>query len=201
MLICAIRSVHNIRIERLWVDFTRGIGGKWRLFFEDLESTGGLDVDSDEHVWLLHYLFLDDLNCEILEWAEVWNNHKITTPGLEAMSPKALKLQSITLHGIRGILEPIPEDEVEEYGIDWDAYEDSRIRTHHDRHNAIDAQGVEPLETQRPAQHTVVEVQEPDCPLDADQLVELQSYLQNLRKVDRKNRWILALAFCRTVLL
>ncbi|KAG1856404.1 hypothetical protein DFJ58DRAFT_659478, partial [Suillus subalutaceus] len=35
-------SVHNIRIERLWVDFTQGIGSKWKSFFQDLEATSGL---------------------------------------------------------------------------------------------------------------------------------------------------------------
>ncbi|KAJ7784843.1 hypothetical protein DFH07DRAFT_714418, partial [Mycena maculata] len=35
-------SVHNIRIERLWVDFTRGVGKKWHRFFHELETTYGL---------------------------------------------------------------------------------------------------------------------------------------------------------------
>ncbi|KAJ7605090.1 hypothetical protein FB45DRAFT_706677, partial [Roridomyces roridus] len=37
-----VRSVHNIRIERLWVDFTRGIASKWVDFFFELELYYGL---------------------------------------------------------------------------------------------------------------------------------------------------------------
>ncbi|KAJ6473103.1 hypothetical protein C8R45DRAFT_1163534, partial [Mycena sanguinolenta] len=35
-------SVHNIRIERLWVDWTNGVGRKWVNFFYELEVTCGL---------------------------------------------------------------------------------------------------------------------------------------------------------------
>ncbi|KAJ7306876.1 hypothetical protein DFH08DRAFT_720405, partial [Mycena albidolilacea] len=35
-------SVHNIRIERLWVDWTNGVGRKWVNFFYELEVSGGL---------------------------------------------------------------------------------------------------------------------------------------------------------------
>ncbi|KAK7696059.1 hypothetical protein QCA50_000700 [Cerrena zonata] len=193
------RSVHNIRIERLWVDFTRGIGKEWKIFFDTLESTAGLNVDSDEHIWLIHYLFLEELNAEILVWAEVWNNHKITTPGIGSKSPKELKLWSITLHGTRGITDPIPEGELSEYGIDWDDHDNPALAAHHDRFNPTNAQVNGPLVTQRPEAHTVVEVEEPNCPLHATQLAGLTEYLQSLGDTyhDRKMRWILALAFCR----
>ncbi|KAG2063454.1 hypothetical protein BDR04DRAFT_1037928, partial [Suillus decipiens] len=71
------RSVHNIRIERLWVDFTQGIGSKWKSFFQDLEATSGLDTDNIHHIhiWLLHYLFLETLCKEVHGWAKAWNNH------------------------------------------------------------------------------------------------------------------------------
>lgn len=69
------RSVHNICIERLWVDFTQGIGSKWKSFFQDLEATSDLDTDNIHHIWLLHYLFLETLCKEVHGWAEAWNNH------------------------------------------------------------------------------------------------------------------------------
>ncbi|KAI0371588.1 hypothetical protein BV20DRAFT_1051599 [Pilatotrama ljubarskyi] len=56
------RSVHNIRIERLWVDVTSGFGSKWKEFFHQLEAQHGLNVDNDAHVWLLHHLFLEAIN-------------------------------------------------------------------------------------------------------------------------------------------
>ncbi|KAH9918454.1 uncharacterized protein B0H18DRAFT_912789, partial [Fomitopsis serialis] len=36
------RSVHNTRVERLWYDFTRGVGQKWKNFFLQLEHNAGL---------------------------------------------------------------------------------------------------------------------------------------------------------------
>jgi hypothetical protein len=62
LLTCAHRSVHNIRIERLWFDFTSGVGAKWKIFFQDLEYQAGLDPELPGHIWLIHYLFLNALN-------------------------------------------------------------------------------------------------------------------------------------------
>ncbi|KAF5339525.1 hypothetical protein D9611_011449 [Ephemerocybe angulata] len=58
------RSVHNIRIERLWKDYYIGLIDKWYHFFHDLEAFYGLDVDNPIHLWLLHHLFLPALNEE-----------------------------------------------------------------------------------------------------------------------------------------
>ena len=64
----SFRSVHNIRIERLWFDFTAGIGSKWKMFFQELEYQAELDVDLPSHIWLIHYLFLDSLNQDIITY-------------------------------------------------------------------------------------------------------------------------------------
>jgi hypothetical protein len=69
------RSVHNICIERLWVEVKWIIVTKWKPFFGGLEAHHGLRVDSATHIWLLHHLFLESLNNDIQEWAEHWNAH------------------------------------------------------------------------------------------------------------------------------
>jgi hypothetical protein len=61
-LIVLCRSVHNIRIERLWVDITSGFGKKWHDFFTVLESREGLNTNLDAHIWLIHHLFLQFIN-------------------------------------------------------------------------------------------------------------------------------------------
>src|SRR5258708_37891859 len=81
------RSVHNICIERLWVNFTQGIGSKWKNFFQDLEATSGLDADNIHHIWLLYFLFLEMLNQEVHGWAEAWNSHRMSTPEHGMASP------------------------------------------------------------------------------------------------------------------
>ena len=51
-----LRSVHNIRIERLWVDVTAKVGARWASTFRYLEQHMGLDINSANHIWLLHHL-------------------------------------------------------------------------------------------------------------------------------------------------
>jgi hypothetical protein len=73
--------VHNIRIERLWVDVTRGFGTKWKVFFQMLESNHGLDLDKDAHIWLLHFLFLGYINSDADAWMRAWNMHTLSHQG------------------------------------------------------------------------------------------------------------------------
>ena len=60
------RSVYNSQIERVWYDVTKGFGEKWKEFFTDLEANEGLDVDNPAHLWLLHHLFLNNINQDAL---------------------------------------------------------------------------------------------------------------------------------------
>jgi len=55
---------------------------------QNLELQNGLYHDLDAHIWLLHYLYLQAINKDALEWAEGWNNHKISVHGECLQSPK-----------------------------------------------------------------------------------------------------------------
>ena len=78
------RSVHNIWIEPLWVDWTSGVGAKWKTFFQGLEIHHGLDSENPAHIWLLHHLFLHIINHEAMEWVNSWNSHVVCySPTLE----------------------------------------------------------------------------------------------------------------------
>ncbi|KAG2142144.1 hypothetical protein BD769DRAFT_1345513 [Suillus cothurnatus] len=202
------RSVHNIRIERLWVDFTNGIGSKWKKFFQDLELGSGLDADNPHHIWLVHYLFLTTLNSEIHVWAETWNNHRMSTAEHGITSPHQLRYLSMLQHGARGF-EPhtfhAPEDilegdSLEEYGIDWDAIDSSRIRSHHDTSNQLDNLANNPFIAYRPDMLNEVNVDEPNCPLSPAQLEQLHAYLWQFpddgQNVTRRSLWEHALAKC-----
>jgi hypothetical protein len=74
---CLFRSVHNSRIERLWYDWTQGVGRKWKGFFINLETTEGCNHNNPTHIWLLHHLFLPAINEDANEWVEAWNAHVI----------------------------------------------------------------------------------------------------------------------------
>ncbi|KAG9016296.1 hypothetical protein FRB90_003400 [Tulasnella sp. 427] len=113
------RSVHNVRIERLWVDVTAQFGRKWADFFTLLEINHGLDVNNTRHLWLLHYLFLSDINADCAFFAEAWNRHKIKNKGQPARSPSDMFFFDMITNGLRGDL--LPAEDLTTYGIDWEA--------------------------------------------------------------------------------
>ena len=81
LLTPAYRSIHNVRIERLLVDVTAQFGNKWSEFFTSLELHCGLDIGNRNHIWLLQYLFLADINAEADFFEESWNFHRIQMRG------------------------------------------------------------------------------------------------------------------------
>ncbi|KAG1852846.1 hypothetical protein DFJ58DRAFT_660990 [Suillus subalutaceus] len=207
------RSVHNIRIERLWVDWTSGVGSKWKTFFQNLEVHDGLDPELPSHIWLLHHLFLNIINTEGLQWANSWNAHTMTLPGQRNDSPHALRFFSIISGGGRGIdahgnvlphFQPIVDDltpeEIDEYGIDWEAYDDHHIRHHNVEENPPDHLQNNPFIAHWPEQHNIVEVEVPGCPLNVQQLAFLDNYTQGLPVETMNERhalWVVALGICQ----
>ncbi|KAF8218161.1 hypothetical protein K438DRAFT_19621 [Mycena galopus ATCC 62051] len=71
------RSVHNVRIEQLWVNVTAQVGATWDNHFTRLEVWYGLDINNVAHIWLLHLLFLGTINTQLPFFAESWNQHCI----------------------------------------------------------------------------------------------------------------------------
>jgi hypothetical protein len=201
------RSVHNIRIERLWCDVTQGFGAKWKIFFQGLEIHNGLIVDRDAHIWLLHHLFLPAINSDAEEWSDAWNNHSLSFRGERQRSPADMYLFGMIQNGPRGIhIDDEEVDDIEAYGIDWEDYDDDRILNHHNQGNPVDNQGDNPFsaDSHRPAAENMsrVDVVEPGCPLTADQLQYLDSQLETLPYIHdrsmemRRLIWISALNIC-----
>ena len=168
--------MHNIRIERLWVNFTAGVGAKWKSIFQDLEAHDDLDADDPTHIWLLHHLFLDAINQDIEEWVGAWNNHIMTIQGQPSRSSCDMFFFGLIEDGPRGLEmgddrdiedEHIDEADIAGYGIDWEDLADVRILAHHDAANQVDG-----LPDDEAAGHHVppnmaaaVVVDEPDCPV------------------------------------
>ena len=148
------------------MDFTAGIGGKWKRFFQDLSVVAGFDPDNPSHIWLLHFLFLDALNQEIQEWANAWNQHKLSLEGERNKSPAELRAFSLMEHGPWGFDQPV--DDIQEYGIDWESYHDSRIQQHHLQENTQEP--ANPFVSHRPESHPHVEIDEIANPLTSTQM-------------------------------
>ncbi|KZV62873.1 hypothetical protein PENSPDRAFT_710703 [Peniophora sp. CONT] len=75
----SISSTRNVRIERLWVDVGEQFGRSWRAFFLRLERLHGLDAKDPAHLWLIHGLFLDEIDQDCLQFKDDWNHHPIST--------------------------------------------------------------------------------------------------------------------------
>lgn len=213
LILCLNRSVHNVRIERLWRDLTEGLGAKWKNFFYTLELHDGLDRDSDSHMWLLHYLFLNSINQEAQAWAGAWNDHTLTIRGERQRSPRDMFFFGMIEKGMRGFEDLGDNDDTEEvedldsYGIDWEAYEDDTLLTHHNIHNpAVPGSDSEnPFQTHSPRHLSHVVVENPKCPFNGEQLTRFVDALNNLSvqpAVDMDGRrllWVSALEICNSI--
>ena len=74
-------SVHNQRIERLWVDLRRVLVSYYTRLFSHLENAGVLDRLNEVHLFALHYVFLPRINRGIDEFVLDWNNHPLSSAG------------------------------------------------------------------------------------------------------------------------
>ena len=81
-----VRSTHNTRIERLWLECGRHFARGWRAFFTRLERLHFLDRGNPHHIWLLHTLFLDEIQEDCDEFCKHWNSHPLSGKG-GSMSP------------------------------------------------------------------------------------------------------------------
>ncbi|KAF7297059.1 hypothetical protein MIND_00938700 [Mycena indigotica] len=167
------RSVHNTRIERLWLDWTQGLGLKWYDFFMDLEQHYGLDVDEDLHMWLLHHLFLDAINAEATEWVKTWNFHIMQIRGEPNRSPADMFLFGLVEEGVRGLGIDMPD--LASYGVDHEAQRDLGIMNHFFDHN--------PQERSEliPDRLNAVVCESPQCPLPSHLASGLRQQLEMVR--------------------
>ena len=93
----ATKSVHNQRIERLWVDVYLAVTQIYLTVFLVLERSGALDVSNELHLACLHYVFLPRINQHLKKLCEGWNNHPLSTEKI--MSPNQL-----WIHGLHRIV-------------------------------------------------------------------------------------------------
>lgn len=73
------RSVHNQRIERLWVEVKNNVVSYYRNVFYFLEQCQLLDPVNELHLFALHYIFLPRINRTLGELSVSWNNHPLST--------------------------------------------------------------------------------------------------------------------------
>ncbi|KAI6004527.1 hypothetical protein F5J12DRAFT_722334 [Pisolithus orientalis] len=80
-------STQNCHIEHLWVKVGSQFARCWCAFFAQLECVHMLDIENPLHIWLLHTLFLNDINHDYQVFWEEWNCHPMDGAGTNNKSP------------------------------------------------------------------------------------------------------------------
>ncbi len=107
-------SVHNQRIERLWVDVYRCVVKIYVTIFLLLEDQFGLDISNNIYLFCLHLVYIPRINKSLRIWVDGWNNHAIRSE--HNLTPHQLYTVGMMESGLRGY-----EDvniNPREYGID-----------------------------------------------------------------------------------
>ena len=109
------RSVHNVRIERLWRETNRVVTAFYKDIFHFLEDSCLLDSNSELDLFALHYIYLPRINASLEQFVEQWNFHGIRTAGYQ--SPMALWHAGTINTMDDAVLNCGPES----YGIDFES--------------------------------------------------------------------------------
>jgi hypothetical protein len=72
-------SVHNQRIERLWVDVGRCVISYFKDVFIYMENNGILDPDNVVDLIALEFVFTPKINRNLDEFVSQWNNHPLSS--------------------------------------------------------------------------------------------------------------------------
>ena len=72
-------STSNQRIERLWRDVFRCVCHFFYFTFYAMEQSGILDVENPIHIFTLHLVFTSRINTALTEFANMFNNHRLST--------------------------------------------------------------------------------------------------------------------------
>ena len=75
------KSVHNIRIERLWRDVFCKVANKFYHIFSIMESNNILDIENHTHLAALHHVFGQRIQNALTIWKNAHNNHPLRTEG------------------------------------------------------------------------------------------------------------------------
>ncbi|KAK0561889.1 hypothetical protein OC861_005606 [Tilletia horrida] len=135
-------SVHNQRIERLWVDLQRWTTSKYKTLFEQMEAEEYFNPESAVDLWTLHFVFLPQLNQALQHFQRMWNNHPLRTPGLRNRSPNQIFTQGMLEAEKTGWSILHNDDRLQnfaDYGVDPEASSIERERRSDDPHVTIPA--------------------------------------------------------------
>ena len=150
------KSIHNVRIERLWRDLYSGCVCYFHQLFVILEEANCLDPDNPIDLYSLHYTYMPWIQHQLDIFQKVWSQHKLRT----AKHKSPLQLW------ITGMLTTM--DQVAVQGL---TYTDLP-------HSVLDEIGLNHSSEDLIAMH--VELYDPDVPIGNEQLSLLKRTLDPL---------------------
>ncbi|KAJ7649692.1 hypothetical protein FB45DRAFT_961 [Roridomyces roridus] len=86
--------------ERLWVEVGTQFARAWRAFFTRLGRLHCLDRKNPSHLWLLHLLFLEEINQDCRDFQDDWNLHPIEGVQTKNQSPADLRFLGQLTEGV-----------------------------------------------------------------------------------------------------
>ncbi|KAJ3873917.1 hypothetical protein F5051DRAFT_336803 [Lentinula edodes] len=200
------RSVHNVRIEHLWVDVSHYISQSWNDLFTILEMRYGLDITNTNHIWLLQHLFLPTINEQLAFWAESWNHHRISQRNGPARSPEDMFGFDMLVHGIQGdSLDQfaMSDEELEVFGVDWEGLQDEVLLRALRKNYSGEGSGSWLGHRGPPPDLNGVIVDSPAGPLSHKQVVSLDEqvlhYIHEPHEEHVARLWVDALAVARVM--
>ncbi|CAC5371774.1 unnamed protein product [Mytilus coruscus] len=113
------RSVHNQRIERLWLDLYRGCTNIYYDLFKYLEQCRIVDLENEIHMWVLHFVYQPRIQRSLNSFMEMWNSHKLSSERKDSDQLFVQGALSLFRHDTPAINEIFGEDVNSEYGVDW----------------------------------------------------------------------------------
>lgn len=117
------RSVHNQRIERLWVDVKNYVAIHFIDLFNYMEQEEFLDPDDEMHLFALHYVFQPRINKMLREFQSSWNNHPLRTE----RNKSPLQLWTSGFCHAQNSHDLLKNTELGEYGIDDEGPEPDEV--------------------------------------------------------------------------
>ncbi|KAJ3872646.1 hypothetical protein F5051DRAFT_338978 [Lentinula edodes] len=199
-------SIHNVRIERLWVDISHYCSQTWHDMLTLLEINHGLQVSNPNHIWLLQHLFLPIINEQLTFWAESWNRHRVSQRTGPARSPEDMFVFDSLVNGIRGEdlgQFAMTDEELEVFGVDWEGLQDETLLRTLRSHYADEGSGSWLGRRGPPPNLNEVAVDPPSALLTPEQVTFLDQQLQHYIRLPREQEvvklWIDALAIAATM--
>lgn len=94
-------SVRNERIERLWLDVYKKVAAPFLNIFEELQVNGGLDMDNENQLFALQFVYLQRIDAFLQEWMKGYNNRPCSSMGNK--SPDTVWLDDLESKALRGV--------------------------------------------------------------------------------------------------